>query len=85
MTKSNKNKLTLIKRSAPPCPDCNKMQFMLEGSDIPYNTIDIATDTEAIEKYGLSSVPVLLVGDAEDYIKLNGVQPIEVIKAFLED
>lgn len=83
---TNTNKLTLIKRSTPPCPDCTKMQFMLTGSGISFDTIDIAEDTEAVEKYGVSSIPVLLVHEGEeDYIKLNGVQPIEVIKAFLEE
>lgn len=85
MTNLTKNKLTLIKRSTPTCPACIAMQLALEGANIPFDTIDIAKETEAIEKYGLSSVPVLLIGDREDYIKLNGIQPMEVIKEFLEE
>lgn len=80
-----KNKLTLIKRSTPMCPQCNTMQFILEGEGIPFDTIDIAQDTEAIEKYDLSSVPVLLVDSDGTQIKLNGIHPIEVIKELLED
>ena len=80
-----KNKLTLIKRSSPMCPACNTMQFILDTEGIQYDVIDIAKDTDAIEKYDLSSVPVLLINDESGQIKLNGIQPIEVIKEFLED
>lgn len=81
-----KNKLTLIKRSTPTCPACNTMELMLKGADISFDEIDIAKDTEAIEKYDLSSVPVLLIHDNNgEYTRLNGIQPVEVIKEFLED
>lgn len=80
------NKLTLIKRSTPVCPACNTMQFILENESIPFDVIDIAEDMDAVEKYNLSSVPVLLInGDDGSQIKLNGIQPIEVIKELLED
>lgn len=79
------NKLTLIKRSTPACPHCTTMQLILEEEGIPFDTIDIATDTDAIEKYNLSSVPVILIDDEGTEIKLNGIQPIEVIKELLED
>lgn len=78
-----KNKLTLIKRSVPTCPACVTMQLMLESEDIPFDTIDIAEEPDAVEKYSLSSVPVLLINGGQ--IKLNGIQPIEVIKEFLEE
>lgn len=80
-----KNKLTLIKRSMPMCPACNTMQLILEEEGIPFDTIDISQDVEAIEKYDLSSVPVLLVDSNGVQIKLNGIQPVEVIKELLED
>ena len=79
------NKLTLIKRSTPTCPACNTMQLILEEEGIPFDTIDISQDTEAIEKYDLSSVPVILVDNDGTQIKLNGIQPVEVIKELLED
>ncbi|MEK4025292.1 glutaredoxin family protein [Sporosarcina sp. FSL W7-1283] len=85
MSNSTTNKLTLIKRSAPTCPQCITMQLALEDANIPFNTIDIAKEPEAIEKYDLSSVPVLLIDNGGKTIKLNGVQPVEVIKEFLED
>ena len=86
MTNSTKNKLTLIKRSTPTCPACNTMQFILENEGIPFDTIDIAVEEDAVEKYSLSSVPVLLINEEDgSYIKLNGIQPVEVIKELLED
>ncbi len=80
-----KSKLTLIKRSTPTCPDCNKMQFILDMENIEYDLIDIAVDTDAVEKYDLSSVPVMLINDGVSEIRLIGVQPIEVVKELLED
>lgn len=86
MTNASTNKLTLIKRSTPTCPACNTMQFILENEGIPFDTIDIAEETDAVEKYNLSSVPVLLInGDNGSQIKLNGIQPIEVVKELLEE
>jgi len=61
------------------------MQFILKEEGVPFDTIDIAKDIEAIDKYGLSSVPVILIDSDEGQIKLNGFQPIEVIKELLED
>ena len=80
-----KNKLTLIKRSTPICPNCNTMQFILDNEGIQYDIIDIAVDKDAIEKYDLTSVPVLLIDDDGQQIKLNGIQPVDLIKEFLED
>ena len=80
-----KNKLTLIKRSAPFCPECNKMQFILDNNGVQYETIDIAVDKDAVEKYNLKSVPVMLINDGDTEIKLVGVQPLELIQELLED
>lgn len=79
------SKLTLIKRSIPACPNCTTMQLALENAGIPFTIIDIAKEPEAIEKYDLSSVPVMLIEDVDGKtIKLNGVQPVEAVKEFLE-
>lgn len=78
-------KLTLIKRSEPVCPHCVTMQLKLEEAGILFNTIDITDEPEAVEKYGLSSVPVILIDSDGKQIKLNGIQPIELIEEFLED
>lgn len=79
-------KLTLIKRSTPSCPQCIMMQLALEDANISFDTIDIAKEPEAIEKYSLSSVPVILIAEDDGgNIRLNGIQPVEVIKELLED
>lgn len=86
MSNSATSKLTLIKRSTPTCPQCIAMQLALEDANIPFNTIDIAKEPEAVDKYNLSSVPVLLIDSGEgNPTRLNGIQPVEVIKEFLED
>lgn len=78
-------KLTLIKRSTPLCPQCIMMQQALDNEKIPYESIDIAKEPEAIEKYNLSSVPVLLIEEENgEQIRLNGLQPVELVKTFLE-
>lgn len=79
-----KNKLTLIKRTVPMCPACNTMQFILEENGIDFDTIDIAIDKDAVEKYDLTSVPVMLLDIDGSQMKLNGIQPIEVIKELLD-
>jgi glutaredoxin len=79
--------VTLIKRSQPACPACNVMQAMLNGEGIEHETIDITDTPEAIEEYGLTSVPVTLVESSEagrGTIRFIGVQPIEEIKEAIE-
>lgn len=77
-------KLTLIKRSVPVCPACNMLKAMLDGEGIEYTTIDITEQTEAIEDYSLTSVPVMIIEGADgEYIRLNGVRPVDEIKELL--
>lgn len=79
-------KLTLIKRSSPPCPACRTMQAQLEGEGIPHEVVDITEQPEVIEKYNLSSVPVLIIeDDSGEFIQLTGLQPVENIKELLEE
>jgi glutaredoxin len=73
-------KVTLIKRSSPVCPGCNVMKAMLEGEGIDHDVIDITTDPDAIEKYGLTGVPVVLVDNGETLTRFDGVAPIEQIQ-----
>ena len=79
-------KLTLIKRTTPPCPACIRMQTALEAENIPHEIIDITTQPDAIERYGLIGVPVLLIDDENgEYIRLTGLQPIERIKELMTE
>jgi len=80
-----KNKLTLIKRSAPMCPECNTMQFILEQNGIEFDIIDIAKDPSAIEKYSIMSVPVMIIGEEGSQVRLNGVQDIDLITELMND
>ena len=79
-------KLTLIKRSVPTCPECIKQEMALESEGIPYKVIDIAHEPDAVEKYVISSVPVLIFEDAEgneDY-RINGFRPADFISEMLK-
>lgn len=79
-------KLTLIKRSFPACPACNVMQAQLEGEGIPYDTIDITEEPDAVEKYDLTGVPVLIIdGDDGEHIRLTGLQPVERIAELMKE
>lgn len=78
--------ITLIKRSTPPCPACQIMHAQLDGEGIPHEVIDITEQPDAVEQYGLTSVPVLIIEDDNgEHIRLTGIQPIEDIKELLED
>lgn len=78
-------KLTLIKRSTPPCPACQIMQAQLEGEGIPHEIIDISAQPDAIEKLDITGVPVLIIeDDSGEHIRLTGIQPIEDIKELLD-
>lgn len=73
-------KVTLIKRSAPACPACNVLKAMLDGEGIEHEVIDITTDPDAIDKYEVTSVPMLVVERENGAtIKMYGVQPVEQI------
>lgn len=79
-------KLTLIKRTTPPCPACNVMQAQLEGEGIPHEIIDITTQPDAIEKLDITGVPVLIIEDDNgEHIRLTGLQPIERIAELMKE
>jgi glutaredoxin len=73
-------KVTLIKRSSPACPGCNNMKTMLDGEGIEHDVIDITTDPDAITKFDLTGVPVVIVETKSHQTLFNGVTPIEAIK-----
>lgn len=62
------------------------MANILEGEGIPHDTIDITDNPEAIDKYGLTSVPVMLIEkDGEITDRLVGVHPADAVKAKLTE
>lgn len=78
-------KLTLIKRTTPICPACMAMANMLDAEGVEYETIDITENPEAVEKYDLTGVPVMLIrgSDGEITDRLVGVHPVDAVKAKL--
>lgn len=77
-------KLTLIKRSDPYCGACEVMANILTGEGIPFDTIDITTEPEAVEKYDIAGVPVMLFEkDGEITDRLSGVHPADAVRAKL--
>lgn len=78
------NKLTLIKRTVPRCNACAIMAAQLDGEGIEYETIDITETPSAIEEFGLTAVPVMIIREEDGgLIRLTGMQPIDEIKALL--
>lgn len=79
-------KLTLIKRTTPPCPACTRMQTALEGEGIPHEIIDISAQPDAIEKLDITGVPVLIIEDDNgEHIRLTGLQPIERVAELMKE
>lgn len=80
------NKLLLISRSEPVCPNCTVMKNMLNEAGVEYEELDIAKDTNATEKYSISSIPVSIIQDenGEEVSRFIGIKPPELIKAMLE-
>lgn len=77
-------KITLIKRTVPRCPACQMTALQLDGEGIKYDVIDITEQPEAIEKYDLTGVPVLLIDKPDgERIRLDGFQPADKVKALL--
>lgn len=78
--------LTLIKRSVPVCPGCTMQEKALESAGVPFRAIDITHDPDAVEKYGISSIPVSIIEDAdgEEVVRFNGFRPAELITEMLK-
>ncbi|QIG62578.1 NrdH-redoxin family protein [Sporosarcina phage Lietuvens] len=81
-----KRTLTLIKRTTPPCPACTMMQQALDSAGIEYMAVDIAEQPEAIEQYGVTSIPVMIVNDADgsEVKRLTGFRPVTIIADLLK-
>lgn len=53
----------------PNCPQCHMTTRELHNNNIPYGTVDLTTDPEALEyvkSLGHSSAPVVVVQEDED-------------------
>lgn len=62
------------------------MQAQLDGEGIPHETIDISEQPDAVEKYNLTCVPVLIIEDDNGkHIRLTGLQPVERIAELMKE
>lgn len=79
--------MKLLKFSATWCAPCKALSKTLEGKDlgVPVQPVDIDMDTELTAKYGVRSVPTLvLVDDAGNAVKtLTGARQLDAIKSWL--
>lgn len=86
MAKSIAKSLLLIKRTVPVCPNCVMQEKALESAGIPFRSIDITHDPDAVEKYDISSIPVLIFEDEDsgEIMRFSGFRPAELIAGLLE-
>lgn len=79
--------MKLLKFSATWCSPCKALSKTLEGKDlgVPIQPVDIDVEPELTAKYGVRSVPTMvLVDDAGNAVKtLTGSRPLEAIKSWL--
>lgn len=79
--------MKLLKMYADWCGPCKALSMTLNGMDlkIPLEEINIETDTDTAIKYGVRSIPVLILAedDGTEIRKIMGAQPKERIQEFL--
>lgn len=56
----------LLKFYSPTCTPCKVLSNFLNDKEVVYEDIDITVQQEYIDKYGLSSVPVLILLDENE-------------------
>ena len=65
--------MELVVLSQPACGPCTLVKNYLREEDIPFREIDIVSEPEAIEKYGVMGTPVtILMDDEEEIVRLSG-------------
>lgn len=79
--------MKLLKFSATWCAPCKALSKTLEGKDLGVliHPVDIDMDPELTAKYGVRSVPTMvLVDDEGNAVKtLTGARPLDAIKSWL--
>ena len=67
----------LLKLHSPNCIPCKILTNYLVDKEVAFDDVDISVNSEAIEKYSLSSVPVLILLDENDQEidRVSGLNP----------
>jgi thioredoxin 1 len=82
--------ITIIKFSKPNCTPCKVLANYLTEIDfaehnVKLESIDIADQPEAIDQYGLTSVPVLaFFRSGVEVTRIIGLRPVEEIVSAIE-
>jgi thioredoxin 1 len=58
--------MKLLKFSRPGCSPCKIMENYLNDKEVSYQSIDVYEDAELANKFGIQSVPVLILLDEQD-------------------
>lgn len=73
------SKTTLFtKRGCAPCS--NLKRFLLTETELDFDEVDIEQKPDAVEEYGIMSVPTLIIGDK----RTTGFKPHEVMQLINE-
>lgn len=57
--------MTLTVLSKPGCMGCVMLKNLLDNEGVSYNPVDITEVPEAIDKYGISALPVTVLEDSD--------------------
>jgi thioredoxin 1 len=78
----------VIRFTASWCNPCKSMAKVLESidSDVPIRVVDIDEDEETAKRYGIRSVPTLvMLYDGAELKRLVGLQPTKDLEKWLND
>ena len=66
------------------CQPCKQLGPTMEKSGLPYQKVDVDTDSELSAKYGIRNVPTLVKVDANgnEVSRLVGNNPLEKIQSW---
>lgn len=76
----------ILKFYSKTCGPCKVMSKNLEGLDgVEITEVDIADEAnqELVDKYGIRTVPTIIVYDDNGFQAFKGITPIDTIKAAL--
>lgn len=61
------------------CNPCQMVKNFIKNEDIEFTEVNISTDSDAIEKYGVMSTPVTILFDGDEEIaRVVGYNPPDI-------